>query len=357
MKVLGIFRGFPGLGRVVSGVSLLEELRDNYDCEIKAISYLQGNKYLRMKGFCDLQDATSMDYCSVGLLPTNKMGVFIHKTIKEFNPDIILIDGEPLIIQSIKISHPDKKIVVLLNPTDIENPSNDKEAMEYFKALYSMADLAIVHGLHKIDVTPRSGHIISISTILRHEILGIQNTASKNIYCILGGGTVNTGYQFVESSILIANLCIEAAKIIRDYVFHIICSSDNMYEAIIENSLPVNVKIIKDILSPLNYYPEASLVITRSGRNTLSELAYLGIPTISFVTGDQYRMEEQRQNIQSLKLTSILEKDLYISPEELSLTVAGLVKDKRSFQTPFNPGNQEALMAILQIGNSNQQIL
>lgn len=26
-KVLGIFRGFPGLGRVVSGVSILETLR------------------------------------------------------------------------------------------------------------------------------------------------------------------------------------------------------------------------------------------------------------------------------------------------------------------------------------------
>ena len=27
-KVLGIFRGFPGLGRVVSGVSILETLRE-----------------------------------------------------------------------------------------------------------------------------------------------------------------------------------------------------------------------------------------------------------------------------------------------------------------------------------------
>ena len=354
MRVLGIFRGFPGLGRVVSGVSLLEELRDKHDCEIKAISYLQGNKYLRMKGFCDLQEATSMDYCSIGLLPTNKMGVFIHKKIKEFNPDIIIIDGEPLIIQSLKISHPDKKIVGLLNPADIENPSNDKEAMEYFKALYSMADLSIVHGLHKINVTSKNGHIISISTILRHEILSIQNKASQNIYCILGGGTVNTGYQFVESSILIANLCIEAAKINQDYVFHIICSSNNMFEAIIEKSLPRNVNIIKDILSPLNYYPDATLVITRSGRNTLSELAYLGIPTISFVTGDQYRVEEQRQNIQALKLTSILAKDLYISPEELSLTISELIKVKRGIQPPFNPGNHDALMAILQIGNSNQ---
>lgn len=33
-RILGIFRGFPGLGRVVAGVSLLETLRDKYDYEI-----------------------------------------------------------------------------------------------------------------------------------------------------------------------------------------------------------------------------------------------------------------------------------------------------------------------------------
>ena len=31
MKILGIFRGFPGLGRVVAGVSLLETIKMNYN--------------------------------------------------------------------------------------------------------------------------------------------------------------------------------------------------------------------------------------------------------------------------------------------------------------------------------------
>ena len=30
-KALGIFRGFPGLGRVVAGVALLEILREEYN--------------------------------------------------------------------------------------------------------------------------------------------------------------------------------------------------------------------------------------------------------------------------------------------------------------------------------------
>ena len=70
-RILGIFRGFPGLGRVVAGVSLLETLRDNYGCDVRVISYLQGNKYLESRGYVNLPEATPMDFCSIGLLPTN----------------------------------------------------------------------------------------------------------------------------------------------------------------------------------------------------------------------------------------------------------------------------------------------
>lgn len=102
-RVLGIFRGFPGLGRVVAGVSLLETLRDKYDCTVKFISYLQGNKYLESRGYTDLEEVTPMDYCSIGLLPTNKMGVYIHDVIKNLMPDVIVVDGEPLISKTIQL--------------------------------------------------------------------------------------------------------------------------------------------------------------------------------------------------------------------------------------------------------------
>ena len=114
MKILGIFRGFPGLGRVVAGVSLLETIKMNYNCEIKIISYLQGNKYLEKKGYSELQEATPLDYCSIGLLPTNKMGKYIHNVIRQFCPDMVLLDGEPLLLQSLRISYPSMKLAVLL---------------------------------------------------------------------------------------------------------------------------------------------------------------------------------------------------------------------------------------------------
>ena len=350
MKVLGIFRGFPGLGRVVSGVSLLEELRDNHGCEIKIISYLQGNKYLTMKGYNGLHEVISADYCSIGLLPTNKMGVYIHNTINEFNPDVIVIDGEPLILQSIKISHPDIKIVALLNPADIENPSNDREAMEYFNSLYSLADLAIVHGLKAPQKFPvEYTDIIFIPTILRHEILNLTNQPTSNIYCILGGGTVNAAYQFIESSVRIACHLTNIAKNLEGLTFHLICSSENIYNAVIENDIPQNVRLYKGILPASEYYVNAGAVVTRSGRNTLSELAYLGIPAITFVTGDKYRVMEQQQNIQSLIHSNIVPVSLDSSDESILEALRCLIFHKMQFSGEFLPGNNIAISKILSL--------
>lgn len=346
-KILGIFRGFPGLGRVVAGVSLLETLRDNYLCDIKIISYLQGKKYLESLGYTDLLAVSSMDYCSIGLLPTYKMGVYIHNTISEFMPDIIIIDGEPLILQSIKISHPNIKVVALLNPSDVYNPSNDKEAMDYFNALYSLSDLAIVHGLRHINSDRRYKNLISINTIIRRDIMGVKNVPTNNIYCILGGGTVNVGQQFEFSTLKIGELCQKAATQLPQYTMHIICSCQNIYRALSEKQYSDNVKLYKDIIPAHRYYSEASLIITRSGRNTLSELSFLGIPAISFVSGCSYREVEQANNINDLNIPTIVPASLEITADELSELCLTMIHNKAD--CCLQSGNEIAIENILQI--------
>lgn len=347
-KVLGIFRGFPGLGRVVAGVSLLETLRDKYYCDVKFISYLQGNKYLESRGYVDLQEVTSMDYCSIGLLPTNKMGVHIHNIIKNFIPDVIIIDGEPLILQSIKISHSNLKVVALLNPADVDNPNNDKEAMDFFNAMYSLSDLAIVHGLRLVNKDERYKKLVSINTILRQEILTIKNVPTNNIYCILGGGTVNVEQQFEDSTLKIAELCKKVAMLLPEYTMHIICSSPNIFNKLDRNDNPVNVLLHKDIIPAEQYYTDACLVITRSGRNTLSELAYLGIPAISFVTGCSYRKTEQSNNINDLQTQTIISDSLEITPIKLSELCRKRI-GKRINDNILRCGNDEAVKYILQL--------
>lgn len=360
MKVLGIFRGFPGLGRVVGGVSLLEELRDCYGYEVKIISYLQGKKYLDGKGYTGVPDVCSADYCSIGLLPTNKFAVHIFETIQSFSPDLIIIDGEPLMLHSIKISFPFIKVVVLLNPSDVENPSNDKEAMDYFNANYSMADLAIVHGLKSSIKIPSSyDEIITTNTILRREILELKlksKSHSNCTYCILGGGTINSGKGFLESTIRIGEIVKDLATLLPECKFHVLCGSLNIYNILVKDNISTNVILYERILPAEEYYKTADAIITRSGRNTLSELAYLGIPAIAFITGDKYRIEEQRNNIESLNSSNVVSMGIESSVEE----IAKCLKHSLSFGTcsrpNFSPGNKIALLKIRNFIESSQNI-
>lgn len=346
MNVLGILRGFPGLGRVVSGTAILETLRDEHNCNIEIISYLQGQNFLEKRGHVKECDVTPLDYCSIGLLPTNKMGAYIHQRIKKFHPDIVIIDGEPLILHSLRISYPNLKIVSLLNPSDVDNPQNDAEAMDFFTSMYSLSNLAIVHGLRGVE-TDKYKSIITINTILRKEILNIKNIPTPNIYCVLGGGTVNVGAQFAESTIQMAKLCVEAASYLKDYTMHIVCSSDNIYKEL-SSGVPTNVQLHKEIIDSEEYYSKACLVITRSGRNTLSELAYLGIPAISFVSGCSYRKAEQEQNLKSLNATNICSAEINISAKDF----ADLCIKQQSYRQEcpkFIIGNFTAVSEILSL--------
>lgn len=345
-KILGIFRGFPGLGRVVGGVALLEMLRDDYNMDVKIISYLQGNQYLSSRGYSELTEVSPYDYCSIGLLPTNQMGDSIHKTIKSYQPDMVIIDGEPLILISLRISFPQLKIVALLNPSDVYNPSNEKEAMEYFNFHYSMADLAIVHGTRRVAITYPYKKIISIDTVIRKEIIDLPNTPENRIYCILGGGTVNVGEEFTQNSIDVARLCCETAYHMPNYSWHIICSSLNIYEKMSTIGISNNTLIYSGMLDSQEIYSKASLVITRSGRNTLSELAYLGIPAISFVTGCSYRKDEQRQNVNSLHVDNIKVADLGINASEFAELCIDAM-NRSCTKNNFLPGNEEAINEIL----------
>ena len=348
-KILGIFRGFPGLGRVVSGISLLETLQMKHNCNIEIITYLQGSEYLASKGLQGGYTICPADYCSIGLLPTNKMGVSVHSKIKAFKPDLVIIDGEPLMLQSLRISYSSLKIVALINPSDVDNPQNDKEAMDYFNALYQLSDLAIIHGLRTIVPQYPYKDYISIKTILRPEILGIKNKPSNNIYCILGGGTVNAEHAFVDSTVKIGELCKAVAEYLPEYNMHIICSSSNICNAI--SSGNGNVFIHREVMNAANYYSDACLVITRSGRNTLSELAFLGIPTISFISGCAYRKVEQKQNMDNIDSDGVISADLSVNPTEFALTCRSAIKTKYAL-SHFEPGNEVAINRILDILNS-----
>ena len=77
------------------------------------------------------------------IFPFHLSGGAIINDIEIFNPDYVLIDGEPLLLTTIKLRFPKLKVVALLNPFDIENPSNQLSSQLFFRDCYSKADISI----------------------------------------------------------------------------------------------------------------------------------------------------------------------------------------------------------------------
>jgi len=355
MKILGIYRGFPGLGRVVAGVELAEYFKINYRADVKLFSYLQGEKYLKQKNYLTNFEVKTQDYSSIGIIPISNYGEFIINQILEINPDFIILDGEPLMTQFLKLIFPKIKMICLLNPFDVENPYNQPSSCKFLNNAYSQSDLSIVHGLWKVNPNKEYNNLQSINTIVRNDVLSVKRTKLRNkISCILGGGSINAKQSFIDTSLSIAEKCVQMADFFPDYEIHIYCSYDVMGLNIPLNSH--NVFIHKNIEKCEQYYSDSKLIISRAGRNTISELLCLGIPSIIIPAGDDFRAKEQDANSEQAKkidssLIKILQQNSTI--DTLVSTCQNILvsnNDKPSIQ--WQCGNFESQNLILNLYKS-----
>lgn len=357
MKVAGIFRGFPGLGRVVSGVELITHFKDHFNADIRVYSYLQGEKYIKQKGFTANHSVSEHDFSSIGIIPVSSYGEYIFNQIADFNPDIVIIDGEPLILQSLRVVYPNLKIVALLNPFDVHNPYNQSSSSLIFNDMYSKANLAIVHGFWRVEKPYKYNEYQSINTIIRKEVLSIKPTFSKNkICCILGGGTVNSKIEFQEKSIAIAYKCVQLADVFNDFEIHIFCSNKQIYNEVIKNRKQSNTFVHANIEDCNEYYSDSKLIIARAGRNTISEVLYLGIPTIVIPTGCKFRSKEQKTNaeiIETISSNKIINITEDIDINELINQCNKMLKIENTLTPIWVPGNALAIESILNLYNSD----
>ena len=95
MRIYGFFRGFPGLGRVVSGISILSMLKD-MGHEIKAYSYLQGVQALKEHSIDFLleKQPTKNQVMAIGINPICEVAGEIISKICRDKPDMVIVDGE-----------------------------------------------------------------------------------------------------------------------------------------------------------------------------------------------------------------------------------------------------------------------
>lgn len=326
MKAIGIFRGFPGLGRVVAGLDIFNELQKSTDFEAVVYTYMQGSELNVAYNFQFKTIKSIKDISSIGIIPVSKSGEAIINDIEQFNPDFVLIDGEPLLMTTIKLRFPKLKVIALLNPFDIENPHNQLSSQLFFKDCYSKADISIVHGLWKVkkpQTFPNSFY--SINTFIRHEVKEIIPDRSVNkIACVLGGGTVNSGEQFFENTILISQLVLGLASMQPQMLFEIYCGCETVFSRVkhLINGNK-NVKLHQHIHKPSEIYNSTKAVISRAGRNSISELLSINLPAIVISTGCEVRGTEQDANI------SFAEK---YSPNIIGLDIS---TDLSNFESQF----------------------
>ena len=361
MKIIGVFRGFPGLGRVVSGVGLLNDLRKKGH-DILGFSYMQGVDILNSYKINKLLNETPLksNIMEIGLNPISKIaGELISKIIDE-NPDLVIIDGEALLASTLSLVFPKEKILTLLNPTDICNDSLPESTIAFYKQHYLSAGTAIVHMPNiNADILPKEKldcDLHLINTILRDEILNLKpDITKKSIVGILGGGCANSSDNFYKSTLEIGKKIVEVAKKLSNEKFLIYCNDKEIKKSLDFEIINMNnIKVIEEYTEPKEIYTNAKLIFCRSGRNTVSELLYLQIPAILFSSKGDFRSKEQEKNIDAVcKINPFKLKKSSIDEtiDEILKKIEKLVKIERS-DVEFIPGNKKALQIIEKILNN-----
>lgn len=358
-KIYGIFRGFPGLGRVSSGIALLIEFQ-NIGYKVSAISYLQGNKALYKQGiplffnYC----INKSDITSIGINPITEFATRIIDKILNDKPDIVIIDGEPLLQSTLSDVYPKDKIISLLNPLDLHNDVLPISTISFYYKNYLTASNVIVHGadIEKNFSIKRGAKVHYIPTILRQEIIYLQknNISSNKIVGILGGGTFNASNMFLSSTIEMGKKIISIAKIMQQYLFVVYCNDKNIKKKIEKNTkLPSNICIIDSYTSPLQMYKETKLVIARAGRNVISELLYLNIPGLLIATKGDYRSVEQEKNIDTVifKSKGLFEKLDILDNENILIHKINKMINMPPKKSGFTAGNSNAIEIIKNVIN------
>ena len=363
MKLYVILRGFPGLGRVVAGLALMEQLRfKGWECRIatygRGLAAIKEGNYNR---FISFDDEINEGVSSIGIIPVSRFGEAIISDIYNWNPDLILCDGEPLMLETMSIIGLSNRTITLANQFDLFNHNNQYSSQKFFSYMYNKAGMILLHGL-AINRDKETAKCKIMNTIIRPEIINLGNLYKKCDSCksnrivgIIGGGMYKANKEFKESSVKIAKLFIRLAKYNKDKKFFLYCNGISYGDnSKLDEDIPNNISIILEYSSPSEMYNNAELVIARAGRNTISELIFLKkkaivIPTVKH----DFRGGEQKENIINAEIITngnIVGFESYNDINALDVLFKELL-NKQTHEYDWVPGNDIAVNEILKFKN------
>ena len=295
MRTLYIVRGYPGLGRVMGSIAFGDILSDAGIVENECLfaSYLSGYTYLVNAGLPTF-DLYPEGYCyrpKAFFNPFGKECQLLLEALNTFNPDLIVVDGEPFCVELIAdvLKRP---VLVLTNPSDLYNPGiPNKTDIDLFRFYYSKANLVIAHGLERLPPTllslgGRTGSAIDVNTLIRTPLASAARKRretptprlqGKPIYVVgvLGGGSENVTSEFRLNTIKLAEWLVSACESNTGIKLSIFCADNAVYQYI-DKLGRTDVKLTAQQVDNTTDIIEADLIVGRSGRNLVSEILALG---------------------------------------------------------------------------------
>jgi hypothetical protein len=275
-------------------------LRQERGFDTRVATYWQGEAYARMAGEAIGFVPDDADICSTGVVPVSRSADELFAWLNGWDPDIVVFDGEPGLLQVHQLAYGRRISIAMLNPSDVQNESIPLHSQAYFRTCFSSADVALVHGLWRQSAPVGFRAFHSIATILRASVLALRPSGGRRIVFLLGGGTTNARGRFVEDTASIAALAVPLSLKLPGYEVEIQASDKGLatrLSALMGDA--VRVRLATDARTPAALYESTALVVARAGRNSISELLYLGIPAMLVATNDGHRGGEQRRNVEA----------------------------------------------------------
>jgi hypothetical protein len=342
-RLLFVLRGTPGLGRVVASVELARSLEESFRVKCFFVTYGNGLAYLEsLHAQCAVQ-VDRQDIMSLGIQPVSTSAERILESIKRLRIDCVVVDGEPLMVLAIKVGLPNLPVVSMMNPSDYCNAQLPASTIAFFRFCYGASDYRIVHGLER--VAAEAGNALSTSTIIRREVLALSSAERPNVVSVVfGGGTACATNAFYESCRKFFDVVLAAARFDTNLVFKVFLSGAEF--PCQEGDVPANVLIMKDIATARDVY-DCEVVVARAGRNTISEILFLGKKAVLFSVLGEHRSSEQQRN--AALAWQLGRQAVSVLKSYDSTMLSAEIRQLQRASTPdyhFSPGNAEALRFI-----------
>lgn len=311
-EIVFILRGWPGLGRVMQGVSFSQIIKKVNPKQHQVFySSERGLTFLKELNYEVSDIATGADPNPLlGGLDRDEVYLLIE-TIETDPPFAIIIDGE-LQLMSVLRSIYTGPIIALANSSDLFNPKQSKGNRLLFRSYYHSCDFVIIGSFNPINIErlPSSfPKILWVPPLVREEIYysvnDLSDISAHDIVVVLGGGAHGAmSLKSINKQIVDSVYKIASRNPKRHFTFFGIDSLNGRRKRAGNISLGSVEHCSSAIAS-------CKLVIARAGRNVISEILELKKQAIlipSITTGkksDIHRAVEQQKNADlSSKLSS-----------------------------------------------------